>query len=156
MSGNTTMGWPAASDLRMRELEELANETYQKENETPPAMRNKTITCILQPYPGLSNTVALRSLEVPEKVHNEYQKACTALQSEKLPEAEKHLRKALQLYSSDPLGWVMLGRLLEAKQGWDEARQACSEAAVHNPSYWPADVCIAEIDAQQQKWSDSL
>jgi hypothetical protein len=82
-----------ASDLQMRQLEELANEM--------PAVQRPHPTCILQPYPDLSNTVSLRSLEVPEKVQDEYEKACTALHSQKFAESEKHLRKALERSSLD-------------------------------------------------------
>lgn len=156
LSGNSTVGWPGAGDLRMRELEDLANEMYERQSQAPPATQAAAVTCTLQPYPGPSNTVSLRSLQVPDKVQNEHQKACTALRSENLAESEKHLRKALQLYSPDALGWVMLAKVLEANQRWDEASRACSEAIVHDPSYWPAVLCIAEIDAREQKWTESL
>jgi hypothetical protein len=132
----------------MRQLEELANEM--------PAVQRPHPTCILQPYPGLSNTVSLRSLEVPEKVQDEYEKACAALHLQKFAESEKHLRKALERSSLDALGWVMLGRVLEFTERWDEASQACSEAVLHDPSYWPATICLAEIDAQKHKWTASL
>jgi tetratricopeptide (TPR) repeat protein len=112
-------------------------------------------TCILEPFKGLSNTVSVRSLQVPEKVQNEYQKACSAWKASKLTESERHLRKALQ-YSEDAFGWVMLGRLLEATERWDEATKACTESIVRDPSYWPAEVCLAEIDVHQQRWKDSV
>jgi tetratricopeptide (TPR) repeat protein len=110
----------------------------------------------MEPYPGLSNTVSVRSLEVPEKVQDEYDRACTAFQSRKYAESEKHLRKALQRSSLDASGWVMLGRVLEFAEQLDEASKACSEAVLHDPSYWPATVCLAEIDARKQKWTTAL
>jgi predicted Zn-dependent protease len=118
-------------------------------------MQRPQQTCIVEPYPGSSNSVSVRSLAVPEKVQNEYQRACTALQSKKLAESEKHLRKALQ-YSPDAYGWVMLGKVLEATERWEEATKACTEAVVHDPSYWPAQICLAELDARKLKWKDSL
>jgi tetratricopeptide (TPR) repeat protein len=97
----------------------------------------------------------VRSLELPEKMQDEYQRACIALKSQKRTEAEKHLRKALQ-YSPDALGWVMLGRLFEITDRWDEAAKACAEAVIEDPYYWAADVCLAEIDAHQHKWKESV
>jgi tetratricopeptide (TPR) repeat protein len=138
-----------------RQLEEIANEINQREDMTRPAMQRPTVTCILQPYPGLSNTVSARSLALPEKMQDEYQRACMALKSKKGTEAEKHLRKALR-YSPDALGWVMLGRLLEVMERWDEAAKACAEAVIQDPYYWPADVCLAEINAYQQKWKEAV
>jgi tetratricopeptide (TPR) repeat protein len=66
------------------------------------------------------------------------------------------LRKALQRHSLDALGWVMLGKILEFMERLDEASKACAEAALHDPSYWPATVCLAEIDATKQRWRDAL
>ena len=138
-----------------RQLEELENEADQRDSMTGRAMQRPSLTCIFVPYPGFSNTVSVRSLEVPEKMQNEYQKACTALQAKKAAEAEKHLRKALQ-YAQDALGWLMLGRVLESMERWDEATKACTEALVHDPSYWAAEICLAEIDAHQRKWKNSI
>jgi predicted Zn-dependent protease len=139
----------------MGQLEKIAGEVDQREDMTRPAMQRPAVTCILQPYSGLSNTVSARSLELPEKMQDEYQRACMALQSKKGNEAEKHLRKALQ-YSPDALGWVVLGKLLEAAERWDEAAKACTEAIVHDPYYWPAEVCLAEIDGNHGKWKECL
>jgi tetratricopeptide (TPR) repeat protein len=149
-------GWLSPSDQRFRELDELENKASPREGPTEPALRRPLPTCILEPFKGFSNTVSVRSLQVPEKVQNEYQKACSAWQTKKLTESEKHLRKALQIYSEDAFGWVMLGKLLEATERWDEATKACTQAVVRDPSYWPAEVCLAEIDAHQQKWKDSV
>lgn len=152
---NPGVGWGGPNDLRLRQLEDLANEMDQRDNMRERPVQRPQQTCIAEPYPGSSNTVSARSLAVPEKVQNEYQRACTALQSRKLAESEKHLRKALQ-YSPDAYGWVMLGKVLEATERWEEATKACTEAVVHDPSYWPAEVCLAEIDAREQRWKNSL
>jgi hypothetical protein len=39
---------------------------------------------------------------------------------------------------------------------WDEARSACTEGVVHDPSYWPAQICLAEIDVRTHRWNASL
>jgi tetratricopeptide (TPR) repeat protein len=148
--------WAGTSDLRLRQLEEVADQMYQRDSTTERVIQRPQQTCILQPYPGMSNTVSVRSLEVPDKVQNEYQRACTALQFQKFADAEKHLRKALQLHSADALGWVMLGRIMQVTERLEEGTKACTEAVVHDPSYWPAQICLAEIDAREQRWSNSL
>jgi tetratricopeptide (TPR) repeat protein len=117
-----------------------------------PGAQRPPNTCTLQPYPGLSPTVSVRSLEV----QNDYERACDALKSHKFAESEKHLRKALQRSSLDAFGWVMLGKVLELMERLDEASKACTEAVLHDPSYWPGTVCLAEIDAKKKKWRDSL
>jgi predicted Zn-dependent protease len=106
----------------------------------------------MHPYPGTSNTVSLRSL--PAK--DEYEKACMAFQSAKFADSEKHLRKALQRSPSDGFGWVMLGKVLLLTERLDEASKACAEAVLHEPSYWPGTVCLAEIEGKKHNWKDSL
>jgi Tetratricopeptide repeat len=113
-------------------------------------------TCLFEPYPGMSHTVSVHSLRAPEKAQNEFQKACIALGAKKFRESEQHLRKAIEIYPIDAMGWVMLGKVLELTTQWDEARQACSRAILHDPSYWPAELCLAEIDGLHEKWTDVL
>jgi tetratricopeptide (TPR) repeat protein len=149
------IGSVGPNDLRVRQLDELSNEIDQKRIMDEPVRQRPPLTCIFEPFPGLSKTVSVHSLQVPEKVQNEYERACTALRSKKLAESEKHLRKAVQ-YSPDAFGWVMLGKILEETERWDEARNACIEGVVHDPSYWPAQICLAEIDARTQRWKASL
>src|SRR6201999_1416689 len=117
-----------------RALEELSNEVDQRSEAEAPLNQHPTFTCMLEPFPGLARTVSVQSLRVPEKAQNEYERACNALRSKKVAESEKHLRKAVE-YSPDAFGWVMLGKVLETTERWDEARSACMEGVVHDPSY---------------------
>lgn len=117
--------------------------------------REQTI-CSLQPFPGMSNTANVTSLQVPSKAQKEYADACVALQSKKLPEAEQHLRKAIAIYPQYVAGWVMLGQTLETRQQAAEARDACSRAATADPNYLPAYLCLAEIAGRNQEWKDVL
>jgi predicted Zn-dependent protease len=149
------IGRAGSNDPRVRQLDKLSNEIDQRGMMDERVRQRPPLKCMLEPFPGLSKTVSVHSLQVPEKVQNEYERACTALRSKKLAESEKHLRKAVQ-YSPDAFGWVMLGKILEKTERWDEARNACTEGVVHDPSYWPAQICLAEIDAQKQRWKASL
>jgi len=153
--GSNGNGWDSSHDQRFRQLQELSNELDQRNMTDGRVTQHPALTCVLEPFPGLSKTVSVKTLQVPEKVQNEYERACTALRSKKLAESEKHLRKAVQ-YSPDAFGWVMLGKILEATDRWDEARSACMEGVVHDPSYWAAELCLAEIDVRMQRWKASL
>ena len=117
--------------------------------------REKTI-CSLQPFPGMSSTASVTSLQVPSKAQREYEDACMALKNQKLPEAEQHLRKATAIYPQYVAGWVMLGQTLETRQQAAEARDACSRAATADPNYLPAYLCLAEIAGRKQEWNEVL
>jgi hypothetical protein len=153
---NSPVNASSPADPRSRDLDDAASLTYQMENREPSSKQTKGQVCLFEPYPGLSRTVSVHSLQVPDKVQNEYQKACVALGVQKLTDSEQHLRKALKIDPADALGWVMLGKVLEFEEQWDEASRACSEAAIRDPSYWAADLCLSEIDGREQKWTNSL
>ncbi len=88
----------------------------------PGAGENKM--CAIQPFPGMPNTASVTSLQIPPKAQEEYEAACAALQKKKLPETEKHLRKATEIYPNYVAGWVMLGQILGTRQQTAEARNA--------------------------------
>jgi tetratricopeptide (TPR) repeat protein len=138
------------------DLGTLSNEIYQRNSTTPAPAQHQPTPCLFEPYPGLSKTVSVHSLQIPEKAQNEFQKACNALQAHKLQETEQHLRKGLQIYPADASSWVMLGKVLEMDEHVEEAGEACSQGAIHDPSYWAADLCLAEIDGREHKWANSL
>jgi len=112
--------------------------------------------CSLQPFPGLPSTASVATLQIPRKAQKEYEHACVALKSKKLPEAEQHLRKATEIYPKYVAGWVMLGQTLETRQQSAEARDACSRAAGADPKYLPAYLCLAEIAGRRQEWKEVL
>ncbi|MGB9362437.1 MAG: tetratricopeptide repeat protein [Candidatus Sulfotelmatobacter sp.] len=112
--------------------------------------------CSIQPFPGMSTTASVTSLQVPQKAQKEYEHACRALKNKKLPEAEQHLRKATQIYPNYVAGWVMLGQTLETRQQTAEARNACSQASNADTNYLPAYLCLAEIAGREQEWKEVL
>jgi hypothetical protein len=94
--------------------------------------------CSIQPFPGMSSTASVTSLQIPSKAQKEYEHACAALKNKKLPEAEQHLRKATEIHPEYVAGWVMLGQTLETRQQTAETRDACSRASSADPNYLPA------------------
>jgi len=112
--------------------------------------------CSIQPFPGMSHSASVTSLQIPRKAQKEYEQACAVLQKKKLPEAEQHLRKATEIYPKYVAGWVMLGQTLETRQQTAEARNACSRASSADPSYLPAYLCLAEIAGREQQWNEVL
>ncbi len=113
--------------------------------------------CFLPPltivHSALTNT---SDLAVAPKGKKEYRSACSAIHTQKWPEAEQHLRKAVEQNPKYAAAWVTLGQVLQALQQQDEARAACTQAAVADPNYVPAQLCLADIVAQKQEWEQVL
>jgi hypothetical protein len=121
-----------------------------------PRVAGDTKTCFIQPFPGMPDTASVTSLQIPSKAQKEYEKACTALKSNKLLETEQHLRKATEIYPKYAAGWVMLGQILGTQQQMVKGRDACSRASTADPKYVPAYLCLAEIAGREQKWNEVL
>jgi tetratricopeptide (TPR) repeat protein len=126
------------------------------EKSDPPPAAIKQTMCSIQPFPGMSNTVSVTSLQIPATAQKEYDEACAGLKNNQLPESERHLRKATKIYPNYAAGWVMLGQILEARQQTAGARNACSRASSADPSYLAAYLCLAEIAGRQQEWQEVL
>ncbi|HKM81031.1 MAG TPA: tetratricopeptide repeat protein [Candidatus Acidoferrum sp.] len=126
-------------------------------NQTVPA-EQKTVeiqdSCLLPPLTLVrSPVVAATALAVPSKAKKEYLAACAALKKKKNEIAEKHLRKAVQIYPKYSAAWVTLGQMLAAQSQTDESRSACAQASTVEPNYLPAYLCLAELAAREKDWS---
>jgi tetratricopeptide (TPR) repeat protein len=113
--------------------------------------------CLLSPLTLASvPTVAAEQLRIPAKASREYQEACSSLRSHKPVDAEKHLHAAIREYAKYSVAWVTLGQVLATETRPDEARQACSQASVVEPSFAPAYLCLADLAARVHDWPEVL
>jgi tetratricopeptide (TPR) repeat protein len=113
--------------------------------------------CFMLPLTGIrSPTAGVASLEVPGQARKDFKRACSAASDKRLAKAEEHLRKALHEDAQYPAAWVLLGQVLKAQQKPGDARNACSRALKVDPNYLPADLCLADLCAVEQRWEDML
>ena len=101
-----------------------------------------------------SPTVSAKRLEVPGKAASEYQRGCGALKGKKWPEAEDHLRKAINLYPDYASAWVLLGQAFISENKGEDARNACTKAREIDPGYLASYLCLAEFAATEANWPD--
>jgi tetratricopeptide (TPR) repeat protein len=99
-----------------------------------------------------SPTVSVARLAVPGKANGEYQKGCGAYKDKHLDQAEKHLRKAIEIYPNYPAALVVLGQVLDEQHKRDDARQACSQAINIDPTYVAPYLCLADFSATDNDW----
>jgi len=135
--------------MRVRDL----GKNQAGEKKTPPTEES----CLLPPLSRLhSPVISATELAVPAKAQYEYAQACVALSKRKNDSAQKHLRKAVQIYAKYPAAWVTLGQMLAVENHTVDARTACFQAATAEPNYVPAYLCLAEIAAWGKSWNDVL
>jgi Tetratricopeptide repeat len=114
-------------------------------------------SCFMWPLNGVrSPTTGVASLEVPGQARKDFQRACSAAHDTRLAHAENYLRKALREDARYPAAWVLLGQVLKAQQKPGEARDACFQALRADPNYVPADLCLANLCAVEQRWEEML
>ncbi len=103
-----------------------------------------------------SPTVSVSRLSVPDKASSEYQRECSAFKDKRYLEAERHGRKAIDLYPSYAAAWVVLGQTFGAENKPTEARDACSKAAAVDARYSPSYICLADFAAAANDWEQVL
>lgn len=103
-----------------------------------------------------SPTVSVSRLSVPDKASSEYQRECSAFKDKRYSEAEKHARKAIDLYPSYAAAWVVLAQTFGAENKPSEARDACSKAATVDSRYSPSYICLADFAAADNNWDEVL
>jgi predicted Zn-dependent protease len=114
-------------------------------------------TCLPWDLPDMRGaTVSAIRLGVPSKARNDYEKACGAFKRKKLPEAEQHVRDAIQKYSNYGAAWVMLGQVLQDEQKMNDAHDACSQALSVDPTYLPPYLCLAGLLDREKQWGALL
>jgi predicted Zn-dependent protease len=101
-------------------------------------------------------TVSVMRLEVPSKARGDYEKACGELKKRKFPEAEEHIRSAVDKFPSYVAAWVLLGQVLEEQQKRAEAQDACTHAMTIDPTYLPPYLCGAELSSRDKQWDRVL
>ncbi len=100
--------------------------------------------------------LTVTTLRVPSKARSEYEKACSASQKKKFPDAEQHARGAIEKFETYPAAWVMLGVVLDEQDKAQEARDACSRAVKIDEKYLPAYLCSADFSSRDKDWEQLL
>lgn len=122
-----------------------------------PATDRAADSCSMWSVSGAQQTsVNAATLKISGKARGEYAKACHDLNARRLPGAETHLRKAVQQYPQYAAAWVLMGQVLGASNRIDEARVACAKATTADAGDASAYLCLADVAARQQQWTQTL
>jgi predicted Zn-dependent protease len=130
---------------------------YGRSKNAVSPMIGKGDNCFLPPLNGLDHfSVGVADLQAPSKAQKEQRDGCAALRNSKAVEAEAHLRKAVKQWPNYSAAWVVLGQVLESQQKFDEAYSACSHPLTTDSNYLPAYLCMADVSAHSENWSQVL
>jgi tetratricopeptide (TPR) repeat protein len=105
--------------------------------------------------PVVSGVVSVDRLEVPVEARGNFSEACAAVQKKDLPEARKDLNRALKLSPKFAAAWVLLGQIQKDQGKMEQAEQSCTQAHDADASYLPAYLCLADLAARQENWTQA-
>ena len=94
----------------------------------------------------------LSGTSVPRGVSNSWSRAAKAVHASNWPEAERHLRSALQAAPRFAQGWNALGSVLLYERKESEARQAYQRAIDSNARLLPPYLLLARLCIVAQDW----
>lgn len=104
--------------------------------------------------PVLSATVSVGHMEVPASARDEFDQACRAIHKNDLNEAQKRLKKAVKSEPKYAAAWTLLGQTQLDQRQPTQAAESCFQARAVDPDYVPGYLCLADIAAHVEKWSD--
>jgi tetratricopeptide (TPR) repeat protein len=99
-------------------------------------------------------TVSAASLNAPKDAKKSFDKAGDLLKKKKIPEAQKELEKAVELYPQYSAAWFKLGLTREATNDVEGARKAYSQALDSDPKYLFPYRQLMNLAVKEQKWQD--
>lgn len=91
--------------------------------------------------------------KVPKKARQEFDKGCNAARKNSADEALKHLDLAVKADPSYAEAWVVLGQTQKESGKIADAEQSCTQGRQADPKYLPSYLCLADIAAKQEKWT---
>ena len=100
------------------------------------------------------SVISMTSLEAPKDAKKAYDHARDALKKDKLAEAEKDLRKAVEIYPRYAVAWYELGRIQQRNKQTEQARQSYAQALAADAKYTSPYMQLAELAGGEQNWAD--
>ena len=101
-------------------------------------------------------TISLTTMNAPKDAKSAFEKGEKAYNQNKLPEAEKELTKAVQVYPNFAAAWSLLGNIHQQQNQLEEAKTEYNHAVSADPQYVNPIFGLALIAVQEKHWSDAV
>jgi len=99
------------------------------------------------------SAISMTSLQAPNAARKAYDRAEQDLRRNKLPEAAKELRKALDIYPNYAAAWFEQGRIQEQNREIEQARESFAHAVAADPKFISPYAQLAELEARAENWA---
>jgi tetratricopeptide (TPR) repeat protein len=110
---------------------------------------------VLYPIAGIQGlTASATSGQAPKDARKAYEKGLNAAKKSKPDQAEQEFRKAVQVYPRYAEAWLELGKILEQREHYPEAREAYASALAADSKYVYPYQQLYQIAVREQNWKD--
>jgi tetratricopeptide (TPR) repeat protein len=99
-------------------------------------------------------TASATSGQAPKDARKAYEKGLSAIKKSKPDEAEQQFRKAAQTYPRFAEAWYELGKTLESREHYPEAREAYMSALAADAKYVYPYQQLYQLALREQNWKD--
>jgi tetratricopeptide (TPR) repeat protein len=99
------------------------------------------------------SAVSLTSLQAPKEARRAYGRGLEFLRRNKLPEASKEFRKAVDIYPNFAAAWYELGRIQEQNQDLEQARKSFVKSMAADAKFVSPYLKLAELEANAENWA---
>ncbi|HEV8416148.1 MAG TPA: tetratricopeptide repeat protein [Bryobacteraceae bacterium] len=99
-------------------------------------------------------TASATSGQAPKDARKAYEKGLNAMKKSKADEAELQFRKAAQTYPKYAEAWYQLGKTLESREHYPEARTAYMSALAADSKYVYPYQQLYQLALREQNWKD--
>jgi tetratricopeptide (TPR) repeat protein len=100
--------------------------------------------------------ISLTTLAAPEDAKRVYDKAQRELAKDDFSEAEKHLKKAVELFPRFAAAWVLLGEIHRRQNQPALAKQEYAEAVQADPQFVNGYFGLAVLAVHQKSWEETV
>jgi tetratricopeptide (TPR) repeat protein len=110
---------------------------------------------VLYPIAKIQGLIAsATSVQAPKDARKAYEKGLDAVKKSKPDQAEQEFRKAVGLYPRYAAAWFELGKSLEQKERYPEAREAYASALAADSKYVYPYQQLYRLALREQNWKD--
>ncbi|MCU1337389.1 MAG: repeat-containing protein [Bryobacterales bacterium] len=112
-------------------------------------------TIVLYPLSKIEGlTASATSSQAPKDARKAYEKGLDNVKKNKPDQAELEFRKAVQIYPKYAAGWLELGKALERREHYPEAREAYASSLAADSKYVYPYQQLYQMALREQNWKD--
>ena len=100
-------------------------------------------------------TISVTSMAAPKDAMRAFEKA-QKIKADKPEEAEKYLKKAVEIYPQFAAAWTLLGDIHRQRNEFDAARTDYARAAAADPQFVNPTYGLTVVAMQEKKWDEAV